>query len=93
MENMTTISAKVTVEEKMRFQQIAKAKKVTVSNLIKEAIKTQNVIDTNEMDKLEEMNSIHNEIYYIRKNRETYGIIDERVLLALIRIEHACKNI
>ena len=92
MGKMTTISAKVAVKEKMRFQQMAKSKKVTVSDLIKQAIKIQNVFDSNEMDKLEEMNRICNEIHYIRENRETHGVIDERILLELIRIEHASKN-
>lgn len=90
---MATISAKVTVEEKMRFQRMAKEKKVTVSDLIKQIIKMGKVFDENEMDRLEELNRISNYIHEIRENYVTNETIDKQVLLALIRLEHACKNI
>jgi hypothetical protein len=93
MAKMTTISAKVTVDEKMRFQQMAKEKGVTVSDLIKQMIKTGKVFDMNALERLEELNRISNYIYQIKEYCVTYGTIDEQVLLALLRIEHDCKNI
>jgi len=90
---MATISAKITDEEKMRFQQIAKEKKVTVSNLIKQVIKMGKVFDSNEMERLEELNRISNYIYEIREYCITNEVIDKQVLLALLRIEYACKDI
>ena len=90
---MTTISAKITVDEKMRFQQMAKEKNVTVSTLIKQTIKMGKIIDVNELERLEELNRIGNYIYQIKEYCATSGTIDEQVLLSLLRIEHACKNI
>ena len=93
MEKMTTISAKITVEEKMRFQQMAKDKNITVSTLIKQIIKMGKYIDSNEMDRLEELNLITHYIDEIREYCFTTGIIDKQLLLAMLRFENACKNI
>jgi len=93
MAKMTTISAKITVDEKMRFQQMAKEKNLTVSTLIKQTIKMGKIIDVNELERLEELNRIGNYIYQIKEYCLTSGTIDEQVLLALLRIEYACKNI
>ena len=93
MAKMTTISAKLTVEEKMRFQQMAKKKGVTVSGLIKQFIKTGKVFDINEMDRLEELNCINNSIHEIREHYVTNENIEGQVLLELIRLEDASKDI
>ena len=93
MKKMSTISAKVTIEEKIRFQQIAKEKNTSVSDLIKQAIKMGKRIDVNELERLEELNRIGNYIHKISEYCVSSGVIDEHVLLALKRIEYACKNI
>ena len=93
MAKMTTISAKLTVEEKMRFQQMAKEKGVTVSGLIKQFIKTGKVFDVNEMDRLEELNRISNHIHEIKEYCVTNETIDKQVLLALLRLEDVSKDI
>lgn len=93
MAKMTTISAKLAVEEKMRFQQMAKEKGLTVSGLIKQFIKMGKVFDVNEMDRLEELNRISNYIHEIKEYCITNEAIDKQVLLELIRLENASKDI
>lgn len=90
---MTTISAKITVEEKKKFQKMAQEKNATVSTLIKQFIKMGKHIDTNEMDRLEELNDITNYLDEIREYCLTSGIIDKQLLLAMLRFKNDCKNI
>ena len=66
---------------------VAKAKNVSISNLINQSINGLHVIDTNEMDKLEEMNRILIEIYNIREYLNRLEISNEYILLLLVRIE------
>ena len=51
------------------------------------------VFDVNEMDRLEELNRISNHIHEIKEYCVTNETIDKQVLLALIRVEHASKDI
>ena len=97
MAKMVTISAKVSVEDKMKFQRLAKENNLTISAFIKQVIETGNIIDVNhieslKIEKLEKMNRISNEIHDIKESCNTGEPIDIEVLLALIRVESAFKN-
>ncbi len=97
MAKMVTVSAKVSVEDKMKFQRLARENNLTISALIKQVIETGNIINVNKVEslrieKLEEMNRISNDIHDIKESCDTDKPIGREVLLALIRVECAIKN-
>lgn len=97
MAKMVTISAKVSVEDKMRFKRLARENDLTISALIKQVIETGNIIDVNQIEslkieKLKEMNRMSNYIHDIKESCNIDKPIDREVLLALVRVESAFKN-
>lgn len=98
MAKTVTVSAKLTVEEKKRVEQIAEENNLTINALIKQLLVTGKVVDVKQIRslkraRLEELNKISNYLYEIMRYCGTHKGIDREVLLSLVRIEDACKNI
>ena len=91
---MPTVSAKVTNEEKLKFEKIAKENSLTVSTMIKQSFHNATIKDTSDEKKMHyELKRIGNNLNQIAYHLNSKNVVDKQVLASLSRIEKELKSL
>jgi len=91
---MPTVSAKVSIEEKNKFDKIAKENNLTISTMIKQSFHNATIKDTTDEKKIHyELKRIGNNLNQVAYHCNSNNVIDKQVLLSLSRIEEELKKL